>query len=317
MKLYLDNQPISLTEAYELIIGKGTKDKPTPFSLASWQKEHIFTILEQNISIFDRKTNKPKLRVCKGVGIETATIVNLLDKAEGTKKLQIATSRRAVPGLPGEYIYNPFEIEILEEGFLKVKDNPELAFFLTVHARSENSGNNHEGVTKSFMRYSKKDKTKEKMERETYKHSVRSLIIGHHRLTNDDLRTWASTIVQLRQEHMFSEVSTMEIEDIQDELLRLTDISPENVKVAFQSFKHMYRKAIDVSVAQKILNFNRADKTWHYVDKDGQDLVVMQLKQSEKGDPTELLVDFFSDVAQDKTRIFQKLEKQLEDLKLV
>jgi hypothetical protein len=317
MQLYLDNVPVTLPEAYKQILGEGTKTEKAPFSLAAWSKEHIFTILEQNISIYDRKTDKPKLRVCKGVSVETATIVRMNDATLGSKKLQIATSRRPVPGLQGEYIYNPYEIEIGEEGFVKIKDNPEMAFFLTVHARSRNSGNDHEGVTKSFMRFSKKDKNKEKMAKESYKHSVRSLIIGVNRLTNDDLRAWASTIVHLKQENMFGDVPTSDIEDIQDELLRLTDLSPENVKLAFQSFKHAFRKAVDLAVANKILSYNRKDYTWHFVDKEGADIVVMQLKQSEKGDPTELLIDFFSDVAQDKGRIYQKLEKQLEDLKLV
>lgn len=295
-----------------MLVGKGTQKNPTPYSPAEWSKQNVFTILEENIR-YNEKAKK--LTHCSGVVFETVyQIAKAVPNADEFVEFRWAKNQKPQKDTINAFTYTPENMEIDNTGVLIVNKDHEFAFWLTMHARSRNSGNNQDGVSKCFMRYIKGDKAKKLVEKAKYVQRLRGLIVGDMRLPENDLKLWAKEVQRINIPNFFVDVDSTDIDETIVELLRLADVGPENLKLAFESISHQVRRVVDKAVKAGMLKYNKQDLSWKMII-DGNEEIVTQFKMGQaKLAPEDMLIDFFIDPEQDKRRCYSKIDRAVEKL---
>lgn len=303
--LFINDKRVSLDEAFEQIVGKGTKTDPITLGERNYGKKNVFTILHENLRYHEKAK---KVVTCAGVSVEAFCQVTLAANKHSIVELRYARNQRAKAGLAGEFTYTPENIDIPSSGVLEVDNDAELSFFLSMHSRSLNSGNNQNDVTKKFMKFVKGDRSKKELDKQKYIQRIKALVMGDTSLPKSDVLLWAKSIQRMNIPNFFIDVDSMDYDEVQLEMLRLTDAHPENVKLAFQSQDNQIRRDIDTAMKNKMLWYTKADLSWKMKLGDGEELVVCQFRQQDmKLDPIDLLIDFYIDPERDKRRLYSKL----------
>lgn len=102
------------------------------------------------------------------------------------------------------------------------------------------------------MKFVKGDRFKKELDKQKYIQRIKALVMGDTSLPKSDVLLWAKSIQRMNIPNFFIDVDSMDYDEVQLEMLRLTDAHPENVKLAFQSQDNQIRRDIDTATKNKM-----------------------------------------------------------------